>query len=233
MATALITGANKGIGFSISKYLGRCGWHILLGARDQQRAEEAIRKLKDFGVPEAEWINIDLSDLDLLQASIELIKKQHPDLALLINNAGIPGNMAVPSYESDIKDITETIQVNYIGTFALTQGLVPLLAGNKGRIVNITVPTTVNPYWNPLAYKASKASQNVMTETMAFDFDKHHIPIEIYCVHPGPTTTDLNGNMTGEGFHTPDLVGKKITDIINDGKRHQGEFIEIYPIVKE
>ncbi len=233
MAKVLITGANKGIGFGIAKYLGLCGWHILLGARNEQKAEKAIENLKSLGIKEAEWVNINLSDIDQLEASIEIIKKQHPDLNMLINNAGIPGNMAVPSYESDIKDIIETVQVNYIGTFALTKGLVPLIAGNKGRIVNVTVPTSVNPYWNPLAYKASKAGQNVMTETMAFDFDKNNIPVEIYCVHPGPTTTDLNGNMTGEGFHTSDLVGKKIVDIINDGKRHQGEFIEIYPIVKE
>ena len=52
-------------------------------------------------------------------------------------------------------------------------------------------------------------------------------------MHPGPTTTDLNGNMSLPGFHMPDDVGGKIVDLLYDGQRHQGEFIEIYPIVEE
>ena len=231
MPKVIVTGANKGIGFAISKELGLNGWHVLVGARNKERGEKAVSTLKSLGVKEAEWVNINLSDLKSLQASIELIAAHHPDLKMLVNNAGIPGDMSCPSYESDLKDIIETVNVNYIGTYALTKGLVPVNEKNKGRIVNITVPTTVNPYWNPLAYKASKAAQNVMTETMGFDFDKNKIPVEIFCVHPGPTTTDLNGNMTGEGFHQPDVVAKKFMEILKDGKRHQGEFIEIFPIV--
>ena len=231
MSKVFVTGANKGIGFAISKELGLNGWHVLVGARNQERGERAVSRLKSLGVKEAEWIAIDLSDLKGIQATIDFIVSKHSDLKMLVNNAGKPGNMECPSYESELKDIIETVNVNYIGTYALTKGLVPVIAKNRGRIINITVPTTVNPYWNPLAYKASKAAQNVMTATMGFDFDQHHIPVEILCIHPGPTTTDLNGNMTGEGFHKPDIVAKKFMDIINDGKRHQGEFIEIFPIV--
>lgn len=231
MSKVLVTGANKGIGFAISKQLGLCGWHVLVGARNQERGEKAVCQLKACGIKEAEWVNINLSDLKAIRTSAEFIKTNHPDLKMLVNNAGIPGNMECASYESDIKDITETVNVNYIGTFALTKELLPVIAKNKGRIINITVPTTVNPYWNPVAYKASKAAQNVMTATMGFDLDKNKIPVEIFCVHPGPTTTDLNGNMTGEGFHKPEIVAKKFMEIINDGKRHQGEFIEIFPIV--
>jgi NAD(P)-dependent dehydrogenase (short-subunit alcohol dehydrogenase family) len=84
-----------------------------------------------------------------------------------------------------------------------------------------------------LAYVASKAAQNAMTSIMAMDFSDKNIPVEIYDVHPGPTTTDLNGNMTGEGFHTPDLIGEKVAELVADGKNHNGEFIELYPIVKE
>ena len=72
-----------------------------------------------------------------------------------------------------------------------------------------------------------------MTSIMAFEFEKNNVPIEIYDIHPGPTTTDLNGNMTLPGFHTPDVVGEKVAEIIEDGKSHQGEFIELYPIVEE
>ncbi len=229
----LVTGANKGIGFGIVEFLGKAGWEVLLGARDAQRAQKAMNTLCEQGIRVIDWIRIDLNDLKGLEESVRKLKEEHPDVNLLVNNAGIPGNMAVPSYETEIKDLRETIEVNYIGTFYLTKLMIPLLAQNKGRIVNITVPHEISPYWHPMAYVASKAAQNTMTSIMAFEFEKNNVPIEIYDIHPGPTTTDLNGNMTLPGFHTPDVVGEKVAEIIEDGKSHQGEFIELYPIVEE
>lgn len=141
--------------------------------------------------------------------------------------------MEVPSYKSEIRDVLETIQVNYVGTFALTKALIPLLEVNKGRIVNITVPSEVSPYWHPMAYVASKAAQNAMTSIMAMEFDKNNLPIDIFDIHPGATTTDLNNHYTGPGSHSVDVVSEKIAAVINDDKKHQGEFIELYPIVDE
>ena len=176
---------------------------------------------------------MNLSDNDSLEVSAAEISKNHPDLYLLVNNAGIPGDMEVMSYEASLIDVAETVQVNYIGTFCLTKALLPLLTQNKGRIVNITVPTEVSPYWHPMAYVASKAAQNVMTSIMAMEFDKKQIPVEIFDIHPGATCTDLNDHYSGPGSHQPDVIGEKVADIINDGQRHQGEFIELYPIVDE
>nr|MBP7473300.1 SDR family NAD(P)-dependent oxidoreductase [Prevotella sp.] len=233
MAKVLVTGANKGIGFGIGKFLGKSGWQVIVGARDQKRAEKAMEELKAEGVNVAGWQYINLSDNESLEKSVNEIRTNYPDLKLLINNAGIPGNMAVASYESEIKDIMDTILVNYVGTFCLTKLLVPLLAKNGGRIVNITVPSEVSPYWHPMAYVASKSAQNAMTEIMAMEFVKNKLPIEIFDIHPGATTTDLNNHYTGPGSHSIDVVGEKVAEIINDGKSHQGEFIELYPIVNE
>ena len=72
-----------------------------------------------------------------------------------------------------------------------------------------------------------------MMGVMAIEFQQNNIPLEIFSVHPGPTTTDLNGNMSLPGFHDIETVGKKMSELINDGQNHQGEFIELYPIVKE
>jgi|SRR5574344_57635 NAD(P)-dependent dehydrogenase (short-subunit alcohol dehydrogenase family) len=229
----LVTGANKGIGYGIANHLGLQGWEIIIGARNEERAEKAISELKAENIKVAGWVNIELADLKGLEKSAEQILEKYPDLELLINNAGVPGNMAHASYETDIKDIQQTININYIGTYYLTKLLLPVIQRNSGRIVNITVPSEVSPYWHPLAYVASKAAQNAMTSIMSMEFTDKHIPVEIYDVHPGPTTTDLNGNMTGEGFHTPDTIGEKVAELIADGKSHQGEFIELYPIVKE
>ena len=141
--------------------------------------------------------------------------------------------MSVDSEHTEISTLRETLDVNFIGTFALTKALLPLLAKNGGRIINITVPSEVSPFWHPLAYVASKAAQNAMTGVMAIEFEQSGTPVETYSVHPGPTTTDLNGNMSLPGFHDIDTVGKKFAELVNDGLCHQGEFIELYPIVKE
>ncbi len=231
--TALITGANKGIGFGIAKHLGLSGWTIIIGARDQERAEQAIDQLKALDIDVAGWVNIELKDGESIKRAADDINKKHPQLSLLINNAGIPGDMSVDSQQTQLSDIEDTLQVNFVGTFLLTKAMMPLLEKNNGRIINITVPSEISPYWHPLAYVTSKAAQNAMMGVMAIECQQKDKKLEIFSVHPGPTTTDLNGNMSLPGFHDIDTVGKKTAELINDGKKHQGEFIELYPIVKE
>jgi NAD(P)-dependent dehydrogenase (short-subunit alcohol dehydrogenase family) len=231
--TVFITGANKGIGFGIAKHLGLCGWKVIIGARNEQRAEKAIGELKSQGVDVLGWVNIELKDLDGIDKAAKEIAERYPELSLLVNNAGIPGNMSVDSQHTEINVIQETLDVNFVGTFALTKALIPLLSKNCGRIANITVPSEISPYWHPLAYVASKAAQNAMMGVMAIEFQQSGTPLEIFSVHPGPTTTDLNGNMSLPGFHDIETIGQKFAELICDGKNHQGEFVELYPIVKE
>lgn len=229
----LVTGANKGIGFGIAKHLGLSGWQVVVGARDEKRAEEAIGQLRSAGVDVLGWVSIELRDLGSIEQAAKEIGEKYAGLALLVNNAGIPGDMSVDSLHTEISDIRETLDVNFIGTFALTKALLPLLTQNEGRIVNVTVPSEISPYWHPLAYVASKAAQNAMMGVMAIEFEQNNTPVEVFSVHPGPTTTDLNGNMALPGFHDIETVGQKTAELINDGQSHQGEFIELYPIVKE
>ena len=199
----LVTGANKGIGFGIAKYLGLSGWKVIIGARDEQRATKAIGELKAAGIDVLGWVNIELKDLanveqaakeDLanVEQAAKEINEKYPELTLLVNNAGIPGDMSVDSEHTEISVIRETLDVNFIGTFALTKALIPLIAKNEGRIANVTVPSEISPYWHPLAYVASKAAQNAMMGVMAIEFQQSNTPVEIFSVHPGPTTTDLN-----------------------------------------
>jgi len=226
--TVLVTGANKGIGFGIAKHLGLSGWKVIIGARDAERAGQAIGQLETLGISVSGWVNIELRDLNGIEQAAKEISARYPELSLLVNNAGIPGDMSVDSEHTELSDIRETLDVNFIGTFALTKALMPLLKKNRGRIVNITVPSDISPYWHPLAYVASKAAQNAMMGVMAIEN-----AVETFSVHPGPTTTDLNGNMSLPGFHDTDTVGRKFAALINDGQSHQGEFIELYPIVEE
>lgn len=229
----LVTGANKGIGFGICEALGRARWQIVVGARNEARALDAVERLTKEGIDVVGWQHVDLSDNASLKNDARDITEKHPDLTLLVNNAGIPGNMEVDSYESELTDVQATIQVNYVGTFMFTSALLPLLIKNSGRIVNITVPSEVSPYWHPMAYVASKAAQNAMMGVMALDFQKRKLPVEIFDIHPGATSTDLNNHYTGPGSHSVEVVAQKIEQVVDDGKSHQGEFIELYPIVDE
>ena len=231
--TVLVTGANKGIGFGIAKHLGLSGWNIIIGARNEERATRAIADLQSLGISVLGWVNIELKDIDGIELAAKEINERFPGLSLLVNNAGIPGDMSVDSEHTTLGDIRETLDVNFVGTFALTKALIPLLSQNGGRIANVTVPSDISPYWHPLAYVASKAAQNAMMGVMAIEFQQSGTPVEIFSVHPGPTTTDLNGNMALPGFHDIDTVGQKFAELINDGRNHQGAFIELYPIVDE
>ena len=143
----LVTGANKGIGFGIAKHLGLSGWEVIIGARDEQRAEKAINDLKVEGISVLGWVNIELKDLANVEQAAKEINEKYPELTLLVNNAGIPGDMSVDSEHTEISVIRETLDVNFIGTFALTKALIPLIAKNNGRIANVTVPSEISPYW--------------------------------------------------------------------------------------
>ena len=116
----LVTGANKGIGFGIAKHLGLSGWKVVIGARDEQRAEKAVGELKAQGINVLGWVNIELKDLNGIERAAQEINEKYPELTLLVNNAGIPGDMSVDSEHTEISVIKETLDVNFIGTFALT-----------------------------------------------------------------------------------------------------------------
>ena len=174
---ALVTGANKGIGYGIAKYLGMSGWQVIIGARDAQRAEKVVTELKSAGIDVLGWVNIELRNLASLEQATQEIGEKYPELSLLVNNAGIPGDMSVDSQHTVLNDIQETLNVNFIGTFALTKALMPLLTQNTGRIVNVTVPSEISPYWHPLAYVASKAAQNAMMGVMAIEFQQAGTPL--------------------------------------------------------
>ena len=91
----LVTGANKGIGFGIAKHLGKSSWQVIIGARDEQRAKKAISELTSAGVDVLGWVNIELRDLANIEQAAKEISEKYTGLSLLVNNAGIPGDMSV------------------------------------------------------------------------------------------------------------------------------------------
>ena len=106
--TVLITGANKGIGFGIARHLGLSGWNLVIGARDEQRATDAASKLRAEGIRVAGWVSIELTDLEGIKQAAKEVGERFPELSLLVNNAGIPGDMSVDSQHTELGDIRQT-----------------------------------------------------------------------------------------------------------------------------
>ena len=198
----LVTGANKGIGFEVSRQLARVGFTVLLGARDKVRGEEAASKLRSEGLD----VRYVAADLNRAESGANLAKQIEADfghLDVLINNAGIvdkgdglPGSVTLDA----LRNVFET---NFFGTVMLTQPLLPLLrAAESGRIVNLSSglgslainSDASSPFYHAkvLAYNASKAALNMFTVNLAYEL--RDTKIKVNSASPGYVATDLNGH---------------------------------------
>ncbi len=136
---ALITGANKGIGYEIARQLGSRGATVLIGARDIGRGEEAANKLRLSGI-DTKAVQLDVVDQKTIDSTAQQIESEFGKLDILVNNAGIlsDGDRLPPS-QVDIQTLRHTYETNVFGVFAVTKALLPLLKkSTAGRIVNIS-----------------------------------------------------------------------------------------------
>ncbi|MEO6089997.1 MAG: SDR family oxidoreductase [Umezawaea sp.] len=193
MTTALVTGANKGIGLEIVKQLIDRGLTVYLGARDPERGEKAAA---DVG---ARFIQLDVTD----PASIQRAAASLDQLDVLVNNAGITGGRLNAPGDADVASIREAFETNVFGVIALTDALLPLLrASEQGRIVNVssTVGSLAGMMTSPspisLAYVPSKTALNAVTVLYA----KAETGLKVNSACPGYCATDLNNH---SGYRTP------------------------------
>ncbi|MFD1393771.1 SDR family NAD(P)-dependent oxidoreductase [Lacticaseibacillus jixianensis] len=225
--TVLITGANRGIGFEVARQLGRSGWLILLGARNQARGERAAAQLAKEGI-RAEWLQIDLDDAATIHTAALTAAHHHPELRLLINNAGIAGDMTAEPMAVTTESLRETLNVNVMGTFEMIKAFTPLLARNHGRIANMTIPTSPSRFWHPFSYIISKSAMNQMVKLFGQSFARKQIPVDIFGIMPGGVSTDLNGHLKSP-FVRPVAEGAAaVVKIATDGHHHQGKIVADY-----
>ena len=138
---ALITGANKGIGFEIARQLGAKGIIVLIGVRDQARGDEAARRLQSEGI-EASTVHLDVNEQATIDSAACFIDETYGKLDMLVNNAGISLREGrVPPSELDVEVFRKTYETNVFGVFAVTKAMLPLLRrSDAGRIVNLSSP---------------------------------------------------------------------------------------------
>ncbi|GAA2542803.1 SDR family oxidoreductase [Winogradskya consettensis] len=207
--TALVTGANKGIGFETARQLAQQGFTVWLGARDRARGEAAAQKLAGEG--DVRFVSLDLTDPDSVQAAAAHVSDTTGALDVLVNNAAVAlGKEEGPASTISTDTIRRTLDVNFYGTLRVTQAFLPLVQkAPAGRIVNVSstmgsVSTLVSPgnplgqYGTSYAYSTSKTIVNALTGQLAVELSD--TPIKVNSVCPGYNDTDMNGS-TGAGQH--------------------------------
>ena len=178
----------------------------------------------------AEFVKVDLDDLNQLTSLSALT-----DIDLLINNAGISGNihsdkghldMEKSAFDYSNSDLEETIKTNFLGTHAVITELLPHSLTENAKIINITVPVS-QEYWMPLAYVTSKAAQNAMTFAFGHQFKKDKSQKQIFAIMPGAVATDLNGAKVGDSpfVKSPEETAQMISKFIFDNKNHNAQII--------
>ena len=206
---ALVTGANKGIGYEIAAGLGALGWSVGVGARDAERGEAAVQKLRAGGA-DAFAVPLDVTDDASVAAAAALIEERDGRLDVLVNNAGVTGDPGrqLPTMV-DLAAVRTAVETNVIGVIRVTNAMLPLLRRSASpRIVNmsssvgsLTLQSAPGSQTGPIsaAYAPSKTFLNGVTVQYARELRDTNILIN--AANPGYCATDLNGF---RGTRTPE-----------------------------
>lgn len=200
---AVITGANRGLGFATARRLGQSGVSVIVGARNLANGEEAVARLRREGL-DCEPLSIDVDSPASVREAAKLVEREHGRIDILINNAGILPEATAPDVDRplDLGMVRETFETNVFGTISVTNEFLPLLRRSaSGRIVNVsstmgsltdqTDPSS--PYYGLLvpAYQMSKAALNGFTIALSKALTDTSIKVNSVC--PGWVQTDLGG----------------------------------------
>ncbi|MCK9926617.1 SDR family NAD(P)-dependent oxidoreductase [Frankia sp. Mgl5] len=198
---ALITGGNRGLGFAAARSLARKGVTVIVGARRESAAREAVCALRDEGFA-ADWVKLEVADAATAKTAATVVRERYGRLDVLVNNAGIsPEVVTVGIHEFGGPDIfRRTYETNVFGPVTVIEAFLPLLLrSDAGRIVNVSSTmgsltdqnNPISPYYSSLlpAYRSSKAALNSITVELAKSLK--NTPIKVTTVCPGFAQTDL------------------------------------------
>ena len=191
---ALITGANRGIGFEVCRQLASQGFLVLVGARDAAKAEAAARKLENAG--SVEPLVLDVADATSIEKAEETVSSRYGYLDVLVNNAGINYDTWETAENADIDGtVQETISTNLLGPWRVSKAFLPLLRKSQAaRIVNVSseAGSLARMGAGPPAYQVTKAGLNALTRTLSGELRNTGILVNAVC--PGWVATDMGGS---------------------------------------
>lgn len=237
MKTALITGANKGIGLETVKQLSKLGYQVFLGSRNELKGLEAIDELKKFGITNVKMVELDVTNSESIKSAFNTISLSISTLDLLINNAGILGEMPQQASNNSIENLKNIYETNFFGAIQTTQVFLELLKKSENpRIVNVSsdlgsLTQNSNPDYpfyevKLLGYNSSKTALNAFTVALAYELKDTNFKIN--SVNPGYTATDLNGFTGTQPVEKAAEIIVKYATI--DGNGPSGQFISDYGI---
>jgi NAD(P)-dependent dehydrogenase (short-subunit alcohol dehydrogenase family) len=208
--TAVVTGGNGGLGLVCAHELAAKGAHVVLAARDQDKARTAEGQIHARNErASTEIVPLDLGSLASVTAAAEQITSTHEGLDILMNNAGV---MAMPERRTD-DGFEMQFGVDHLGHFALTAHLLPaLLHAPRARVVTVTstgrfLGRSVNPR-NPhldgryrpwRAYAQAKSANFYFALGLQQEFEKAGVAAQSLVAHPGISNTDLQTTAVREG----------------------------------
>jgi NAD(P)-dependent dehydrogenase (short-subunit alcohol dehydrogenase family) len=212
---ALITGANKGIGFEICRQLGKLGFTVLVAARDKKRGLAAAERLKAEGI-DAHPMILDVTHEPSIRRAALFLGQEYGRLDVLVNNAGIMPDMSLTAANTPPDILHGVFEANFFGAVAVTQAMLPLLRQSEAaRIVNMSSslgsltlasdPASGMADFKYLAYDASKTALNSFTVHLAWEL--RDTPIKVNSACPGWVKTDMGGDQAPgtvqQGADTP------------------------------
>ncbi len=202
MKTALITGANKSIGFESARQLLQQGFYVYLGSRSLENGLKAVEQLKSEGLDKVEAVQIDVTDDESVKAARAEIGKKTDVLDVLINNAGISGVLPQSALDSSIDNFKNVYETNVYGVVRATQAFIDLLQkSSEPRIINVSssvgsLSLQSDPKWpfynfaKFAVYSSSKSALNMYTVTLAYEL--RDTAFKVNAIDPGYTKTDFN-----------------------------------------
>jgi NAD(P)-dependent dehydrogenase (short-subunit alcohol dehydrogenase family) len=222
---ALITGANKGIGFEIARQLSEQGTFVLIGARDGARGKEAAAELTARGLAVAP-LPIDVTDPASIARAAEDIEEQHGRLDILVNNAGITGSFRGGPSQVTLDQLRQVYDTNVFGVVAVTNQMLPLLRRSAaGRIVNMSSglgsltlnsdPRSEFAGYNLVTYQSSKTALNALT--VAYAKELRETAIKVNAADPGFTATDLNNHRGYRTVEQAAVIAVRLATLGADG----------------
>lgn len=197
---ALVTGANSGLGLETTLALLKSGATVLMACRSRRKGEAARAELLKLGASGVDLIDLDLSDLNSVDACCREVQSRYDRLDLLINNAGL---MAPPRLLSK-QGLEMQFAVNHLGHFALTASLLPLMEGrDRARVVTVTSGAQYfgRMAWNDLngeqrydrwgAYSQSKLANVLFALNLNRRLEEAGSTVRSLAAHPGMARTNL------------------------------------------
>jgi NAD(P)-dependent dehydrogenase (short-subunit alcohol dehydrogenase family) len=195
-ATALVTGANRGIGREVARQLAGLGCAVLLTARDETQAQTAAAEIAGDTGASVRPLALDVSDPQSVEAAAASVKAEPGRLDVLVNNAGVGLDFGVSGTAPNFDAIEQTLSTNFYGAYRLTIALLDLLRKSEHpRIVNVSSGmggVTEMGGWSP-GYRVSKAALNAVTRILSAELKDDGVLVNSAC--PGFVKTDMGGPM--------------------------------------